>query len=723
MRLAGRMVGVVLGLVAALYVSGCQTAIEPYTPAGADALWQPEPVPDLFGDAATIVTDVAIENQADAAVVVVRTSGAPPQVRAHQRYEPTHVALAIQAARLGISQQPLAPHDPGGIVNKVVAVERLRNLQPQVVIRVHLREAVPFEVEQDEGVIRLALAHRQADAGPDANPPPAPAPETDAAPAEPEAAAEPETAAESPVSEAVPESTTPEATTEPAMPDTVAELPAAEAAAESPPSEPDAAPDEPAATEASAEPPASETAAESTTDELAAEPAAPEAIAELPAAEAALEPSPAEAAAELAAPSSVPGEQTISLDVQEADLHDVLRLIADVVGVNVIAGTDVQGSVTTRLADVPWNEALAAVLSINGMGYERSGNVIRIAPLEHFAKAREARLREQEAQRQSQPIFTQVVTINYANAAALQPNLEKLLSDRGSLAVDTRTNAIIVNDTRTAIDTITDLVATLDRPTPQIMIESRIVESSRNFLRELGVQLAGRGREKINASFPSAVSVFGGGSRAGSDVPGNFLLDLPAQVGTGAGGSLGISFASLGSSFLDVQLSALEASGRGKVISRPRIATLDNTEALIQSGRRIPFETTSANQGTRTQFADASISLRVTPHVTPHGFINMKILASRNAADFTRTSRDGVPTIITREATTEMLVRDGDTVVIGGLYTRDTSVSQDGVPFFSKIPGLGWLFRRTRNSDTTDELLFFITPRIIREPQESLETS
>ena len=238
-----------------------------------------------------------------------------------------------------------------------------------------------------------------------------------------------------------------------------------------------------------------------------------------------------------------------------------------------------------------------------------------MAPLEHFVKAREARLREREAQRQAQPIFTQVVTINYANAARLQPNLEKLLSDRGSLAVDTRTNTIIVNDTQAAISTIADLVATLDRPTPQIMIESRIVETSRNFLRELGVQLAGRAQEKINASFPSAVSIFGAGTGGDAGVPGNFILDLPARVGTGAGGSLGISFTSVGSSFLDVQLSALEASGRGKVISRPRIATLDNTEALIQSGRRIPFETTSANQGTQTQFADASISLRVTPHV------------------------------------------------------------------------------------------------------------
>ena len=389
-------------------------------------------------------------------------------------------------------------------MSKVVAVERLRNLKPQVVIRVHLHEAVPFDVDQDEGVIRLAMA-RRPDTG--AAESPAPVLEADAAPSEQEAAAEPvtpKTATESPVAETMPEATTPEEPTEPAPPDAVADLPETAATPEPPASEPADAPDEPASSEAAAEPPAAETG------EAIEEPAAPEAVAERPAADAALEPPPSEPADEPAAPSSAPSEQTISLDVQEADLHDVLRLIADAVGVNVIAGTDVQGSVTTRLENVPWNEALDAVLSINGMGYERSGNVIRIAPLEHFAKAREARLREQEAQRQIQPIFTQVVTINYANAAALQANLEKLLSDRGSLAVDARTNTIIVNDTRTTIDTITDLVTTLDRPTPQIMIESRIVETSRNFLRELGVQLAGRGREKVNASFPSSVSVFGG---------------------------------------------------------------------------------------------------------------------------------------------------------------------------------------------------------------------
>lgn len=693
MRLSGRILAALLGLVAALCISGCRTELEPYTPAGAGAPWQPEPVPDLFGDAATVVTDIALESQADAAVVVVRISGAPPQVRAHQRLDPTHVALELQATRLDTGQSVFALQDPGGTLTKVVAVERIRDMQPQVIVRVHLHEAVPFEVEQDEGAIRLTLARRQPDA--DAAERPTPAPQADAPPTEPEAAAEP------------------------LAPERVMQLPEAEAIPEPEPSpsEPVEAPDGPTSSETAAESPASETDTESAMDEATAEPAPPEAVAKLPEAEAAPEPP-----SETAEPSSVPSGETISLDVQEADLHDVLRLIADVVGVNVIAGADVQGNVTTRLENVPWDEALDAVLSINGMGHERSGNVIRVAPLEHFAKEREAKLREQEAQRQIQPVFTQVLTINYANAAALQPNLEKLLSERGSLAVDPRTNTIIVNDTQAAIDTITDLVATLDRATPQIMIESRIVESSRNFLRELGVQLAGRTEEKTSASFPSTVSIFGGGSREGSGVPGNFILDLPAQVGTGAGGSLGISFASVGGSFLDVHLSALEASGRGKVISRPRIATLDNTEALIQSGRRIPFETTSANQGTQTQFADASISLRVTPHVTPHGFINMKIVASRNAADFTNTSRDGVPTIITREASTEMLVRDGDTVVIGGLYTRDMSTSQNGVPFLSKIPGLGWLFRNTRNRDTTDELLFFITPRIIREPQESLET-
>ena len=360
MRLIGRISGLLVGLVAvALCVSGCRAELEPHTPARADTLRQPEPLPDRFGDAATVVTDIVFESRSDAAVIVVRTSGAPPRVRAHQRYEPTHVALDIQAARLDTQQSVFAPQDAGGTVTRVVTVERFRNLQPQVTLRVHLREAVPFQVEQEEGVIRLALA-RRGTAG--------------------------------------------------------AELPAGETAPEPPPSEPAAEPDAPVS---------------------------PETVPEHPAAEAVS----GTPSSELAEPSSMPGGETISLDVQEADLHDMLRLIADVVGVNIIAGANVQGNVTTRLENVPWDEALDAVLSINGMGHEQSGNVIRVAPSEYFAKKREARLREQAAQQQIQPTLTRVVAINYANATSLQPNLEKLLSDKGSLAVDTRTNTIIVNDT------------------------------------------------------------------------------------------------------------------------------------------------------------------------------------------------------------------------------------------------------------------------------------
>ena len=251
MHLTGGIFCVVLGLVAALCISGCRTELEPYTPAGADALWQPKPAPDLFGDAATVVTDISFESQVDAAVIVVRTSGAPPQVRAHQRHDPTHVALDIQATRLGTEQSVFALQDPGGTITKVVAVERIRNMQPQVIIRVHLHEAAPFKVEQDEGVIRLTLARRQSDAG--AVESPTPAPEADTAPTAQEAAAEP------------------------ALPERVMEPPEAEAIPEPEPprSEPVDAPDEPMSSETAAESLAFETDTEFATDEVTAEPARP----------------------------------------------------------------------------------------------------------------------------------------------------------------------------------------------------------------------------------------------------------------------------------------------------------------------------------------------------------------------------------------------------------------------------------------------------------------
>jgi len=264
------------------------------------------------------------------------------------------------------------------------------------------------------------------------------------------------------------------------------------------------------------------------------------------------------------------------------------------------------------------------------------------------------------------------------------------------------------------------LVETLDRPTPQVMIEARIVESSRNFTRELGVQLGLQFSQITDRVFPNRIDVGGGvsqpvvqpGGLARPSVPANFLLDLPAAVAAaGSGGAIFFSLASIGGSILDAQLSALESSGRGKIISSPKIATLDNTEALIQSGKKIPYQTISS-EGTRVQFIDATISLRVTPHITPNDYINMKILATKNEqGDNTAAG----PTITTREAHTDMLVKDGDTVVIGGLYKRNTSTSRAGLPGLSSLPIIGRLFRHDTERDDNDELLIFLTPRILRQ--------
>jgi type IV pilus assembly protein PilQ len=235
------------------------------------------------------------------------------------------------------------------------------------------------------------------------------------------------------------------------------------------------------------------------------------------------------------------------LDFQDADIKDLLRLIAEVSGVNIIAGGDVQGTVTTRMVDVPWDQALEVILKINGLDQEREGNIIRVAPLERFTKEREERLKAQTTEQQTEPLVTRVVPINYTTAGTLKANLEKLLSERGSLFVDDRTNNMIVTDRQSNITDMLGLIETLDRPTPQVMIEARIVESSRNFLRELGVQIGLLYSQVTDQAFPSRIAVRGAGIPAESEAgtigspPGNFLVDLPAAVARGAGGGLGLT--------------------------------------------------------------------------------------------------------------------------------------------------------------------------------------
>jgi type IV pilus assembly protein PilQ len=402
--------------------------------------------------------------------------------------------------------------------------------------------------------------------------------------------------------------------------------------------------------------------------------------------------------------------EKISLDFQNADINDILRLIAEVSGLNIIAGPDVKGTVTTRMVDIPWDQALDVVLKINGLGQEHEDNIVRVAPVERFINERKELTRAQQAAEEAEPMVTQIVPISYADVVELKTNLERLLSARGSIWIDTRTNTMIVKDVKVNVNNALALVETLDRQTAQVMIESRIVEASRNFLKELGVRLGSRYTQTTDNNFPSTISVDGG---IASGDAGNFLVDLPAAVSAGSGGAISFAFAGA-SSLLNLQLSALENSGQGKVVTNPKIATLDNTEAVIESGRRIPYSTFS-DGGTKIEFVDASIKLRVTPHVAPDGFINLKILATKNEADFSATV-ENVPTIVTREATTEMLVRDGSTIVIGGLYQRTVQDARTGIPWLSNVPGVGWLFRKTRSDDRHEELLIFITPRIIKQP-------
>src|SRR5262249_50927494 len=271
--------------------------------------------------------------------------------------------------------------------------------------------------------------------------------------------------------------------------------------------------------------------------------------------------------------------EKISLDFQDADINDILRLIAEVGGVNIIAGGDVQGKVTTRMVDVPWDQALDVILKINGLTQERSGNIIRVVPLTKFTQERQERLQAQKTEVETEPLVTRVVPVNYAVVKDLLEKLKTLLTPvRGKILIDERTNTVILTDTQRQLDSILALIERLDRPTPQVMIEARIVESSRDYIHELGIQLGLSYSQITDRTFPNRIDVRGGlpatgtntGGLAPPAAPANFLLDLPAAVALGSGGAIGFSLASIGGAILDAQLFALESSGRGKIISSPK---------------------------------------------------------------------------------------------------------------------------------------------------------
>lgn len=412
----------------------------------------------------------------------------------------------------------------------------------------------------------------------------------------------------------------------------------------------------------------------------------------------------------------------ITLDFHDIEIRNLLRLIADVSKKNIVVADDVGGKVTVSLRNVPWDQALDLVLKSKGLGKEEMGNIIRIAKFDQIAKEQQARADAEKARIPLIPLKVRIIPVNFARAADMAGRIKDVLTERGSVSTDERTNVLIVKDIQEALVRAEGLVRNLDTEIPQVLIESRIVEASSNFNKALGVQWGGNAAftqvtgNPTGLVFPNNVAATGGipgGVATGTAAVPNYAVSLPAPVGEGSGGAIGLILGSAGGHFnLNLRLSALENSGVVKTISAPKIATIDNREATIGQGISIPFSQVSAS-GVNTTFIEAKLELKVTPHVSADGSILLKIKATNNAPNPQLTGANGQPSISKREAETEVLVKDGETTVIGGIYTRQTANRRAEVPFLGKIPLLGAFFRATSEQDDHTELLIFITPRIL----------
>jgi type IV pilus assembly protein PilQ len=409
----------------------------------------------------------------------------------------------------------------------------------------------------------------------------------------------------------------------------------------------------------------------------------------------------------------------ISLDFQGADLRAVLRTFAEISGLNIVIEPAVQGTVDVALRDVPWDQALDIILRANKLGYIVDGTIVRIAPLSVLADEQSQQRKLQEEQALAGELRVLTKTLSYAKAEELQALLTKsALSQRGTVQIDPRTNTLIITDLSDRLTTANELIATLDRAQPQVEIEARIVQAAKNYARQLGVQWGFNGRvdpalgNTTPFAFPNNGSVGGrtGGAQgpAGSQVPTAINYGVP-----GASSAVGLALGSINGAFnLDVALSALESSGNGRILSTPRVTTQNNVAAEMTQGTQIPIQTVANNTVTVT-FKDAALTLKVTPQITAAGTVIMLISLENSQADFTR-AINGIPPINTQRANTSVLVSDGQTTVIGGVFVSNEQYQTDKTPGLGSIPLLRWLFKRDLTSTNDQELLIFITPRILK---------
>jgi type IV pilus assembly protein PilQ len=418
---------------------------------------------------------------------------------------------------------------------------------------------------------------------------------------------------------------------------------------------------------------------------------------------------------------SQPGQrytgEPISVNLKDVDLKDFFRLVHEISGLNIVLDPNVHGSLTLVLDDVPWDQALDIVLQNNGLDRRLEGNVLRIATRDTFTNEAEARRKQSEAQALAVDKVQVTHFLSYAHAQDVMPIIKKFLSQRGDVVADPRTNALVINDIPSTLPQVQQLLAQLDRKTQEVEIEARVVSATRNFARDIGVQLGfGWGNT------PTAV----GGAGAVGTSPLQVAIPNPTYFTSGnaiplfsnlgaVGATSGLSFSNATKNYrVDAILTMAESKGLLKVLSRPRVVTQNNISATVKQGVKIPVVTSAQLGGPpTTTYVDAELRLQVTPQITVENTIFLNVDVENTSPDFSR-QVSGNPTLLTQQATTQVLVTDGGTVVIGGVIQTQNSVSVFQVPLLGDIPVLGNLFKHRSVSTTTQELIFFITPKIVQ---------
>lgn len=421
--------------------------------------------------------------------------------------------------------------------------------------------------------------------------------------------------------------------------------------------------------------------------------------------------------------------EKLSLNFQDIDVRSVLQLIADFTNLNLVASDTVQGNITLRLQNVPWDQALDLILKTKGLDKRQIGNVLLVAPADEIAARERQELESQKQIQQLAPLRRDLIQVNYAKAADIAKlfqsvtSADKTADERGSISVDERTNSIIAYQTQNRLDELRRIVSQLDIPVRQVMIEARLVEANVDYSKQLGVRWGGNTRQgnfsvygkdgattvdsTTNQAFLPGTSTIGNVTAATGLAPTPFV-DMGVS---GSTSGIGIGFMA-GGQMLDLQLSALQSSGNGEIISQPKVVTSDKETAKILRGTEIPYQEASSSGATSTSFKQAALSLEVTPQITPDNRIIMEVKVNKDAPDY-QNALNGVPPISKNEVNAKVLVSDGETIVLGGVFSNTQTKSTTKVPMLGDIPYVGRLFRRDSVTDSKVELLIFLTPRIM----------